>query len=140
MANTSLWQFRNNPTYPAKQATFRQVNSAAAAGLIATGDFMLADAHGPKYQPWDPLGAAPDPVLVSIAPLTAVNATPFTLTCTGSNFREDSVIRISGIAQTTVFVSPTELTCEYTGTAGNKTVVVRTPGQPDTGSKSLTIT
>lgn len=67
--------------------------------------------NNPCYQAQCSDQALPDATLTSIAPNTAVVGGPdVTLTVTGTNFTEDSVILWNGSPEPTVFVSPTQLT------------------------------
>jgi hypothetical protein len=57
------------------------------------------------------------PVLASISPTTkANNSGAFTLTCTGSNFNEDSKIFWGATEVATTYVSATSLTAALTNT------------------------
>lgn len=57
------------------------------------------------------------PVISTIDPSTAaVGDAPFTLTLTGTNFVEQSIVTIDGTPRTTTFVSPTQLRVQITST------------------------
>lgn len=149
MANKLIWKWRFGPADAADGATrlgFLYIPEAAANNQVAIGDaqwprigMRLASGLGLNARDYAPHVVLP-PVLNSIGPTSAEEAIAFTLTCTGSNFAADSVIRISGVAQATTFVSATSLTCNYTGTVGNKTVVVRNIDGQDSAGQTLTIT
>jgi len=84
------------------------------------------------------------PVLTSISPSTAaVGSGAFTLTCTGSNFNEDSAVYWNSAKCPTVFVSPTTLTVAFGASILDvpKTVqvTVRTDGSTS-AAKPFTIT
>jgi len=89
----------------------------------------------------------PLPALTAIAPETAsAGGVAFTLTVTGSNFVQGSVVRWNGNARTTNFVSATSLTAAVTaadiaagGTAA-VTVFNPTPGGGTSVARTFTVT
>ncbi len=88
----------------------------------------------------------PAPVLASISPNnTVAGSASFTLTVTGSNFINSSVVRWNGIDMVTTFSSSTQLTAvvpaPYLATAGtaNVTVFTGTPGGGSSGAIVFTI-
>ena len=87
----------------------------------------------------------PAPILNSISPNTAVaGGTSFTLTATGSNFINTSVINWNGSAFTTAYVNSTTLTASVPAanitTAGTASVTVTTPGANASAAVTFTIT
>lgn len=96
-----------------------------------------------SYPPslWTPEPPPPDPTLVSINPLTAVEGdAPFTLTATGLNFTADSTLYINAIAFATTHLSATQLQTQYNpAVVGVFPVIVRTVLLV-TGSRALSVT
>ena len=89
----------------------------------------------------------PVPGLTSISPSSAqAGGVGFTLTVTGSNFISSSVVNWNGVAKTTTFVSPTQLTVSLAAAdiavAGNIPVSVTTPapGGGTTGNLTFQVT
>jgi hypothetical protein len=89
----------------------------------------------------------PAPTISSISPATAVAGSGgFTLTITGTNFVNGSVVRWNGSDRTTTFVSSTQLTAAIpasdVATAGtaNVTVFNPAPGGGESGAVTFTIT
>ncbi|PYU21136.1 MAG: hypothetical protein DMG32_21320 [Acidobacteria bacterium] len=73
------------------------------------------------------------PTLTGISPSSAIAGSgPVTLTATGTNFINSSVIQVNGAAYSTTFVSSTQLTSTLTATdlatAGWLSITVATPG------------
>ena len=79
-------------------------------------------------------GSTPStPTLTGISPSSAVAGSgPVTLTATGTNFINSSVIQVNGATYSTTFVSSTQLTTTLTAndlaTAGSLSITVATPG------------
>jgi hypothetical protein len=89
----------------------------------------------------------PSPTISSISPATAVAGSGgFTLTITGTNFVNNSVVRWNGIDRLTTFVSSTRLEAAIpasdVATAGtaNVTVFNPAPGGGESGAATFTIT
>jgi len=87
----------------------------------------------------------PAPTLASISPTSAsVNAPSFTLTVTGTNFINGSIVRWKGSDRATTFVSSTKLTATILKSdldaTGNVTVTVFTPTPGGGTSSSQTFT
>ncbi|GIW01933.1 IPT/TIG domain-containing protein [Roseiflexus sp.] len=89
----------------------------------------------------------PAPTITALSPTSAVAGGPgFTLTITGTNFVNGSVVRWNGNDRTTTFVSSTQLTATIPAadiaTAGtaNVTVVNPAPGGGESGTATFTIT
>ena len=88
----------------------------------------------------------PSPTITTISPATAVAGSGgFTLTITGTNFVNGSVVRWNGSDRTTTFVSSTQLTAAIpasdVATAGtaNVTVFNPAPGGGESGAVTFTI-
>jgi hypothetical protein len=88
----------------------------------------------------------PVPTLTSILPTNATaGGAAFTLTLTGTNFISSSVVNFNGAAQTTTFVSATQLTAAITaaeiatGGTVNVTVTNPAPGGGTSGAQTFTI-
>jgi IPT/TIG domain len=88
----------------------------------------------------------PVPTIATLSPTSAtVGGATFTLTVNGTNFAPTSVVNFNGAAQTTTFVSATQLTASITtaeiATAGTVNVSVTTPapGGGSTGSLPFAI-
>ena len=99
---------------------------------------------------WDDVAVTPysstvsAPTLTTILPSTAtVGGASFTLTATGTNFTNTSVLNWNGTALTTTFMNTTSLTASVPAaniaTAGTANVTVVTPGTTTTGAVSFTI-
>lgn len=87
----------------------------------------------------------PVPVASSLAPSSAAaGSAPFTLTVTGSNFINGSVMRWNGNARTSTFVSGSQITAAITAAdvaaQGNNTVTVFNPAPGGGTSGNLTFT
>ena len=94
----------------------------------------------------DYTAANPAPALASVSPSSAsAGGSSFTLTASGSNFINGSVINWNGTALTTTFVNPTQLTATVPAaniaTAGtaNVTVFTPTPGGGTSAAAVFTI-
>jgi len=83
----------------------------------------------PGGSPSDEIVALHDPSIASITPDTAVVGGEATVTVTGTNFRDDSVVEVDQVAVSTVYVSDTELTATFNdpGAAITESVTVRNP-------------
>jgi hypothetical protein len=84
------------------------------------------------------------PQIDTISPSPIAVGTPFaTLTVTGSNFVDGSVVRVNESARSTQFISSTQLTATLTsadlGTAGTLSVSVRNPDGSISNAATLTI-
>lgn len=98
---------------------------------------------------WDdvsvtPYTAASTPTLTSVSPASAIaGGTAFTLTATGTNYTNTSVINWNGTALTTTYVSATSLTASVPAaniaTAGSASITATTPGVGTSGAVSFTI-
>jgi hypothetical protein len=82
------------------------------------------------------------PTLTSISPTTYVHGTATTITATGTNFASSSQILISGTAETTTFVSATQLTATAPATlaAGTYNVTIENVNGFSSGAQVLTLT
>lgn len=85
---------------------------------------------------YPPAVYAPDPQITTLTPNTvSAAAGPTTVTVTGTNFDEDSVVEINQAAQTTTYVSPTSLTVSYDPTvAGTVQFTVRNTSDEESNS------
>src|SRR5215469_8191047 len=88
----------------------------------------------------------PAPVLSSISPAAAsAGGAAFTLTATGSNFTNSSIVQVNGAGRTTTFVSSTQLTAAIPASdiaaAGTPSITVFTPapGGGTSAARSLTV-
>jgi len=83
----------------------------------------------------------PNPRITTLTPSTvSAAAGPTTVTVTGQNFTDQSVVEINQVAQTTTFVSETSLTVSYDPTvAGPVTFTVR-DGQGESNSVPFNVT
>ena len=85
----------------------------------------VQDYYDQSYIPPTPL---PRPTLVSLAPTTSVVGQPVTVTVTGTNFVDGSVVRADGANLPTVFVSATSLTVSGTPLVdGVSVITVKNP-------------
>ena len=94
-----------------------------------------------------PAATNPVPTTTSISPASVTaGSTTFTLTVTGTNFINGSVVYWNGVALTTTFVGPLQLTAAVTAplvaTAGTAavTVVTPAPGGGTSNTSTFTIT
>ena len=87
----------------------------------------------PGGSPTDEILALHDPSIASLTPDTAVVGGEATVTVTGTNFRDDSVVEADQVGVSTVYVSDTELTAtlDDPGAAGTDSLSVRNPIQRD---------
>ena len=83
----------------------------------------------PGGSPSSEIEALHDPSVASLTPATAVVGGEATVTVTGTNFRDTSVVEVDQAAVPTTYVSPTELTATVAdpGAAGTASVTVRNP-------------
>jgi len=82
---------------------------------------------------------SPSPTVISLSPASATaGGAAFTLTVNGTGFVSPSVVKFNGAAQTTTFISTTQLTAAITAadiaTAGTATVAVTNPSSGGTSS------
>jgi len=102
--------------------------------IVKTGDVPLVG---------DPGGNVEPPVLASIDPETAAVTDPeFTLTATGADFEDVSIIALNGTDATTSFVDANTLTTSVNPAlfaAGDVAVTVRT-GPSVSAASTLTLT
>ncbi len=87
----------------------------------------------------------PVPVLISISPNTAIaGSAAFTLTVTGTDFINGSVVKWDGVILTTTFINPTQLTAVVPAanliSAGSPAITVFTPLPGGGTSAALTFT
>src|SRR5262245_26714265 len=87
----------------------------------------------------------PSPSLSSISPASATaGSSAFTLTVTGSNFVNGSLVRVNGTSPTTTFVANTQLTAAIPASdiasAGTLSITVFTPAPGGGTSTALTLT
>lgn len=121
-------QITANDIADAGVANVLVINPAPAGGSSGTIPFTVTAA------------ANPAPVLSGLTPSSAIAGTPgFTLTVTGSNFVNGSVVRWNGSPRSTTFVSSTELSAVITNAdlaaSGSRSVTVYTAG-PGGGESS----
>lgn len=93
-----------------------------------------------------PIGNNPVPSLLSILPVSVTaGAAAFTVTASGTNFMNSSVIKWNGVALTTTFINSTQLTAPVgaalVATAGTAAITVfnTTPGGGSSGTINFTI-
>jgi trimeric autotransporter adhesin len=136
--------FANPATgYYASQGTTVN-NTSTATALPLLGAFWNAGTKSKQTAFFDNYSiSVATPVLASISPTSKVaGSAAFTLTVTGSNFTSASVIQWNGVALTTTYVSPTQLTASVpatnVGTAGTATINVAT-GVAVSGSQTFYI-
>ncbi|MGE0130853.1 MAG: pre-peptidase C-terminal domain-containing protein [Blastocatellales bacterium] len=87
----------------------------------------------------------PVPAITALNPNTVTAGTAqFTLTVTGSNFVQNSVVRFNGLDRTTNFVSPSEIRATITAgdifNGGSATITVFNPAPAGGVSNALTLT
>ena len=97
----------------------------------------------PGGSPTDEILELHDPKITSVTPDTAAIGGVATVTVTGTNFREDSVVEADQVGVSTVYVSATELTAtlDDPGAAGTDSLSVRNPSsQMESNSVDFTWT
>jgi IPT/TIG domain len=97
----------------------------------------------PNAQHASSLSPATNPAISSLSAGGASGTGTTALTVTGTNFTRQSVVHVSGVPQTTVFVSPTSLTVANAPkkpTAGTLPVTVVTGGVVTTAPSNWTFT
>ena len=115
-------------------ANVQILNPAPAGGSSGTIPFTITAA------------ANPAPRLSGLTPSSAIAGTPgFTLTVTGSNFVNGSVVRWNGSPRSTAFVSSTELSAIITNAdlassgSNNVTVYTAAPGGGESGAQTFVV-
>lgn len=111
-------------------ATVRVVNPAPGGGNSNTVNFTIAT-------------PAPVPRITTISPTSILGGSAaFTLTVNGSNFTQNSVVRLNGNSLATTFVSSTQLTAAVSAadvaTPGSASITVFTP-TPGGGTSNAAI-
>lgn len=100
--------------------------------------------NSPNSQHASSLSPSAAATITTFSPATtASGGGTFALTVNGTNFTRQSVVYVNGIAQTTVYVSPTQLTVAAApkkATAGTLPVFVRTAGLVETAPTNYTFT
>jgi len=101
--------------------------------IILTGLLTLGLACGYSKPATTPAQAGTMPSISGLNPASQLSGgSAFLLTVNGTNFAADAVINFNGIAQTTKYVSSTQLTATVSGSAimnaGTVPVTVTNPG------------
>ena len=135
----SIERFNGNGWDVIGQATVADTagNRIDTAGSVGFGGSSLEDQY--VYDNFASIdldggaGSNPVPVLTGINPTSAQEGSgAFTLTVSGTDFVQDSVVRWDAEDRPTTYVSPTQLTATISAadvaTAGTSTVSVATPG------------
>ena len=134
---------------PGRRIAGTPQDNSEAVTVAEEGDSPLApppDADtitNPGGSPTDEILELHDPNIESLTPNTAVVGGEATVTVTGTNFREDSVVEADQVGVSTVYVSDTELTAtlDDPGAAGTDSLSVRNPSsQMESNSVEFTWT
>ena len=91
--------------------------------------------------PQPPPAGYGDPAITSLAPNSGAVSAVVTVTVTGTGFEAGSTVEVNGAAQSTSFVSSTELTASYTPDAeGTVQFTVRNPSNAESNDSPFTVT
>ena len=117
-----------NPTFASSGGVTKTVYTSATttAGITVTGGLT-------PMGTWTVPSQAPTPTISALSPpAAAVGGLAFTLTVNGTNFVSGAVVKWSGAALQTAFVSPTQLTAPIAAnliaSVGTASLVVVNPG------------
>ena len=118
-----------------------QLEATVPASLVTTAGAVTVTVANPgpgggsDNEIFTVLALNPQPIVTSVAPLNvSLGSGDVTITISGANFLNSSVVRWNGVALATTFVSNTELTATLTATQrgsvsdGNVTVFTPAPG------------
>jgi hypothetical protein len=128
--------------------TSTRLDADVSAVQVATAANLnvLAVNPGPPPQASNTqtLAVVSTPVINSLEPSTVVEGSPaFTLNVTGSGFASGAAVQLGGMALTTQFESPSELTAQVTtaevASVGSLSISVFNPSGPASNAQTLTV-